>query len=110
MARVTPELALADEIGSNESYQQYLVRIAEVAKDEEVGKAQALALQDADVKVIANTGDVINGVDKAMELFSSKGGTAVGSMLEGLDNTPIGKAVLGAFGAKAETTVNGKAN
>jgi len=101
MARVTPELELAKEIGENESYQTYLIRIAEVAKDEEVGKEQAKALQRADVKVISNTGDVVNGVDNVMELFSSKGGTSVGAMLEAAAQTPAGAAVINKITGKS---------
>ena len=34
------------------------------------------------------------GLNSAMDLFSSKGGTAVGAMLEGFANTDEGKKIL----------------
>jgi flotillin len=98
MARVDPELALAKFIGDNPDYQNYLAKIRELVKDEEVGKEQAKALVAADVKVIANTGDTIGGVDNVMDLFSSKGGTALGSMIEAVKQTPAGEAVLESLG------------
>ena len=71
MADVTPQLALAAEIGENEGYQTYLVQIRNVEKDEVVGVEQAKALQDAGIKVIANTGNVTDGVSNVMDLFTS---------------------------------------
>ena len=98
MALVTPQIELAKEIGENEGYQTYLIKIRAVEKDETVGVEQAKALQEAGIKVIANTGNVSNGVDTVMELFSSKGGTAIGSTLEAMANTEQGQALLAKFG------------
>src|SRR6185369_10880399 len=58
LASVTAQTTLAEKIGENESYQQYLVTIRTVEKDQAVGVAQAAALTKADIKIIANTGDV----------------------------------------------------
>ena len=104
MARVSPELALAEQIGENPGYQDYLVRIRVVEKDEAVGKEQAKALQDAGIKVIANTGSPIEGVNSVMDLFSSKGGTHLGAMLEGMAQTDVGQAALKKFGINPENT------
>lgn len=98
MARVTPELELAREIGENEGYQEYLVKIRTVEKDEEVGKEQAKALQVADIKVISNSGDVAGGVDNVMDLFTSKGGTNLGAMAEAFAQTEKGAEVLSRLG------------
>lgn len=98
MALVTPQIALAEEIGENVGYQSYLIQIRQVEKDEAVGIEQAKALQDAGIKVIANTGNVTDGVTKVMDLFTSKGGTAVGGALEAFANTDQGKALLTKFG------------
>jgi flotillin len=98
MARVNPELALAEFIGENPEYLAYLVNLANIEKGTVVGTAQAKALEKADVKVITNTGDTINGVDSAMDLFSSKGGTAVGSMIEAVAQTPAGAEMLSNLG------------
>jgi len=103
MALVDPQIALAVEIGENEGYQTYLIDLRGVEKDEVVGVEQAKALQDAGIKVIANTGNVTNGVENVMDLFSSKGGTAMGSTLEALANTPQGAALMKKFGITADT-------
>lgn len=103
MATVDPQIVLAQEIGENEGYQAYLIKIRGVEKDEAVGIEQAKALQDAGIKVIANTGNVAQGVDNVMELFSSKGGTAMGATLEALANTEGGAALMKKFGLKPES-------
>jgi flotillin len=100
MAPVNAELSLAEGIGQNEKYQEYLIRLKTIERTTEatieVGKAQAVALARADVKIIANTGDVGSGISKVSDLFTPKGGTALGATLEGLNNTPQGKALLDA--------------
>jgi flotillin len=98
MALVSPQIALATEIGENENYQTYLIRIREVEKDQAVGVQQAMALQDAGIKVIANTGNVSQGVSNVMELFSPKGGTAISGAVEAFAQTPQGEAILKALG------------
>jgi flotillin len=99
MAVVSPQIALAQEIGENEGYQTYLVQIRDVEMNEAVGIEQAKALQDAGIKVIATTGGGINsGVSSIGDLFTAKGGTAVGAAIEGLANTPAGARVLGQLG------------
>jgi flotillin len=94
MAPVNAQTALAKEIGANEGYQQYLVRIRTIEQEQTVGVAQAEALKAADIKVIANSGDVQGGVKSVMELLSSKGGTNVGSFVEALKQIPAGAALL----------------
>lgn len=94
LAPVQAQIVLAKEIGGNEGYQAYLVSLKSIDGFIAVGSAQAEALKAADIKVIANAGDAITGVKNAMELFSTKGGTAIGSMVEGFANTPEGKAIL----------------
>ncbi|OGZ05972.1 MAG: hypothetical protein A2845_03795 [Candidatus Lloydbacteria bacterium RIFCSPHIGHO2_01_FULL_49_22] len=100
MAPVTAQITLAKEIGNNAGYQQYLVTLRTVEANQVVGTAQADALKAAEIKVIANSGDVPTGVKSAMELFSTKGGLALGGMLEALSNTPQGEAVLGMLKGK----------
>ena len=98
MAVVDPQIVLATEIGENQGYQAYLINIRGVEKDEVVGVEQAKALQDAGIKVIANTGDVNTGVSNIMDLFTSKGGTAVGGALDAFANTDQGAALMKKFG------------
>ena len=93
-AEVAPQITLAKEIGTNEGYQTYLVKVEQVRASKDVGIAQADALKQADVKVIVNGGDVQTGVNGISELFTSRGGQAIGAMLEGLAQTDNGKAVL----------------
>ncbi len=111
LARVTAEITLAEKIGTNEGYQEYLVRLetvkqqANVAIEQakygaEVGTAQAQNLSNADIKIITNTadGNVGGGVSKVMDLFSPKGGTALSGMFEAFAQTDAGKSVLAKFG------------
>lgn len=94
MAPVNSQIALAQEIGGNEGYQKYLVEIRVVEKDQAVGIAQAKALEDADIKVIANAGDASSGVKSAMDVLSSRGGTQIGAMVEAFAQTDAGAAIL----------------
>lgn len=98
LAPVEAQIVLAKEIGENQGYQNYLVTIRQVEASETVGVQQARALEKADVKVISNTGNPVEGVTNVMELFTSKGGTSVGAMLEGIAQTENGKALLDKFG------------
>jgi flotillin len=111
LARVTAEITLSEKIGNNEGYQEYIVRLESVKQQAavaieqakygaEVGKAQAANLSRANIKIIANTsdGNVGGGVSKIMDLFSPKGGTAVGGMLEAVSQTDNGKALLARLG------------
>lgn len=103
MANVTPQIELAREIGENEGYQTYLIQIRSVEMEQAVGIEKAKALQDAGIKVIANTGNNVDaGLNGVMDLFSSKGGTAIGSTLEAMANTPQGQALLAKLGLKTE--------
>lgn len=96
MAPVTAQTALAKEIGENKGYQEYLVTIRRIEADQAVGIQQADALKAANIKVIANAGNVIDGVKSTMDLFSAKGGLQVGAALEALANTETGAAVIDA--------------
>lgn len=97
LAPVQAQIVLAKEIGENEGYQQYLIRLEEVKVSQVVGVAQAKALESADLKVIATAGNASEGLSSLGEMFSTNGGTKVGSMLEGIANTPMGAALLSKF-------------
>lgn len=94
LAPVEAQITLAKEIGENQGYQTYLVTLRQIEATQAVGIAQAAALKEADIKVIANTGDAPSGIDSIGQLFTSKGGVAVGAALEGLKNTPEGAKVI----------------
>lgn len=100
LAPVQAQIVLAKEIGENAGYQKYLVTIEQVKATQAVGIEQAKALAQANVKVIANSGNVENGMKSIMDIFSSNGGTQVGAMLEGLAQTEQGQALLEKAGVK----------
>lgn len=97
LAPITAQIALAKEIGENEKYQQYLITVRRIESDQAIGIKQAEALREADLKVIANGGDVVSGVNKITELFSTKGGTNIAGMLEGLAQSEQGQSLIDKF-------------
>jgi flotillin len=107
LASVEAQITLAAKIGENKGYQGYLIEIRAVEAQEKIGVEQAKNLGRADIKVIANAGDVNTGVKSAMDLFSPKGGTAVGGMLEALKNTNAGKSILEKITGKGGETNKG---
>lgn len=94
LAPVAAQIELANKIGENQNYQQYLTTLKQFDAMIAVGIEQAKALEKADIKVIANGGSVNSGMNKVMDLFSSQGGTSIGSMLEAFANTDPGKSLL----------------
>lgn len=94
LAPVEAQIVLAKEIGENKSYQEYLVTIRQVEAGQIVGVEQAKALEKANIKVIANTGDPVSGVNSVMDIFTSKGGTNLGAMLEGIAQSDEGSKLL----------------
>jgi flotillin len=102
LAPVEAQIVLAKEIGENEGYQNYLVTIRQVEAGQVVGVAQADALKDADIKIIANTGDASTGLNSVGEIFTSKGGTGLASMVEGLAQSEHGTALINKFLGKGE--------
>ncbi|MDH5722158.1 MAG: SPFH domain-containing protein [Alphaproteobacteria bacterium] len=106
LAPVEAQIALAREIGENQGYQTYLLGIEGIDANKAVGLQQAEALKVSDVKIIANTGDPVSGMTNVMDLFSSKGGTDLAAMLEGLSQTENGQALLRKFGINLGPAVN----
>ena len=102
MAPVDAQIKLAEKIGSDQGYQNYLLGIRQIEAAQAVGAAQAEALKSADVKVISNAGSPGKGLSNVMDLFSADGGTAVASMLEALAQSPEGKKMLEKFVNKAD--------
>lgn len=94
LAPVNAQITLAKEIGENANYQRYLIEVRTIEKDQAVGIQQADALKAAEIKVIANTGTPVEGVKDVMGLFSSKGGTQLGAMVEAFTQTPTGEAIV----------------
>ncbi len=110
LAPVAAMIELAKEIGSNPGYQKYLAQIEAIKAYLAVGGAQAEALQKADVKIIANAGDATSGMKNAMDLFTSKGGTNLASMIEAFSQTPMGSSLLSSLGVEDSVKDAGKKN
>jgi flotillin len=99
LASVIAQTELAKEIGENQGYQDYLIRVKTVDKEQivEVAKAESMAkaLQSADLKILANSGDVQSGMNKFSDILSAKGGSQINGLLESLKQTEEGAALLG---------------
>ncbi len=106
LAPVEAQIVLAKEIGENEGYQSYLLGVENISAYKVVGIEQAEALKVSDIKIIANTGDPVTGMTNVMDLFSSKGGTDLAAMMEGLAQTENGQALLKKFGLKNQPSTD----
>jgi flotillin len=102
MATVSPQLELADGIGENLEYQEYMVRIENVNKDRDVGVANAKALQDAGIKMIINAGDAPSGMNNILDVLTTKGGTNIAGMVEAINQTDEGSALLTRLGINGD--------
>lgn len=109
LAPVNAQITLATEIGSNDGYQAYLIEVRKVEASEVVGKEMAMAMAKADLKVIANSGSVQNGVASLGDIFSPAGGTSIAGMLEALSQTGQGKALVDGVVTKLNTAPTKKA-
>jgi flotillin len=94
MAPVETQITLAKEIGDNEGYQNYLITVRRVEASQAVGMETARSLGKADMKIIANAGDVMGGVGKLGDVLSTGGGTNFAGMLAALSQTDEGKALV----------------
>lgn len=103
LAPVNAQIELAKEIGENQGYQTYLISIKQIEANRDIGLEQAKALGNADLKIIANEGSVAQGVNKIGDILSSKGGTHIASMLEGLSQSDVGKDILNKIIGKDNT-------
>lgn len=96
-APVEAQIKLSKEIGENKSYQQYLITIKQIEVDGDVRKANAVALEKADLKLLVNAGDVQSGINKITDLLGSKGGAGVSSMLQALTQSEEGQSLFNKF-------------
>ena len=94
LAPITAQIELAKEIGENANYQNYLIALRQMEAVQAVGIAQSVALEKADVKVIANSGDAAKGLGGVGGMLSSTGGTQLAGMLEALAQTPYGQQLV----------------
>ena len=113
LASVIAQTELAEKVGENLPYQNYLVRLESVKVAGEVGKVQytslATALKDADLKLLVNSGDVESGMSKISDIFSSKGGAQLNGLMESLGQTEEGQGLMSLLRnlGKAENALNG---
>lgn len=96
-APVDTQISLAKEIGGNQEYQEYLITIRKIEAQQAIGIEAAQALKGADLKVIANSGDVSSGVNKLLDVVSPAGGTSIAGMLAGLAQTEQGQGLIDKF-------------
>lgn len=101
-APVEAQIKLAKEIGDNKEYQKYLVTIEQIKAATEVGKEQAKNLGGAKIEIIANAGNVADGVNQAQGIFSSKSGLNIASFLETLGSTKTGKNLINAVTSRIQ--------
>lgn len=104
LAPVRAQIELAQEIGENNGYQHYLISIRKIEAEQEIGIAQAVALQAADVKVIATSDSGSNGLSSVGDVVTARGGTQLGAMIEAARQVPAVDNILSAAGVKSETT------
>jgi len=108
LASVIAQTTLAKDIGDNQGYQDYLIRVKTVDKEQvvEIAKAEAMAkaLASADLKILANSGDVQSGLNKFTDILSSKGGSQITGLVEALKQTTEGQSImnlLSSFGSNS---------
>jgi flotillin len=94
LASVTAQTELAKSIGENEAYQSYLVQIETLKINRDVGIEYAKALTQADVKILANSGDVQSGIGGIKDIVSSKGGAGIVGLIEGLKQSESGSELV----------------
>lgn len=97
MAPVEAQIALADKIGKDEGYQDYLEKIRQIEANEKVGIYQADALKQAEIKILANSGTAAGGLTSIGEVISAKGGTNAMAALEAFMQSDAGKALIEKF-------------
>jgi flotillin len=80
LASVTAQVTLAEKVGDNKAYQDYLVRKDQVVANKEVGIAQAAALEKANINIVGGSG--------------SNAGMMLASALNGFGSTELGQKVI----------------
>lgn len=73
VALVTGAIELASKIAENPDYMTYLQNIEAIKASQNVGTAKAEALKSADLKILANGGNVDTGMNSLLDVFSGKG-------------------------------------
>lgn len=103
LAPVNAQITLAKEIGENQGYQDYLVRLEQIKALCEVGIEQAKNLGKANIKINAMSNDVPGGVSKVTDIFSPNGGLNLAGALETFTQSPLGSKVVEKFLGKTSS-------
>jgi flotillin len=103
MAPVTAQITLADKIGGDDGYQNYLIKVREVEAGEAVGRSMADAIGNGDLKIIANGGSVSEGTSNLGKLFGLDMGTNLTGLITALSQTDEGKALVEKVVGKPKT-------
>jgi flotillin len=104
LASVTAQTTLAKEVGENKEYQQYLITIEQIKATRDVGIEQAKNIGNANIEILANSGNVESGLNKVVDLFTSKGSAALNGLFVGLGQTEAGRALIKKITGQPETT------
>lgn len=102
LAPVFAQIELAEKIGQNESYQNYLTTLRQIEAQEKVGIEQASALEQAKIKIIVTGDSAGASLQKVGDLFSSRGGAQLANMAEAFLASDAGEAISKKIGLKTE--------
>jgi hypothetical protein len=96
-ASVQDQVTLAEKVGENKPYQDFLIQQKQIEVQGEVmkavGVAQAQNLSGADIKMFVSSGSVPEGVSKAAGIFNPDNALNIASMLEAFKSTPMGAEI-----------------
>lgn len=97
-ASVQDQVTLAEKVGENKPYQDFLIQQKQIEVQGEVmkavGVAQAQNLSGADIKMFVSSGSVPEGVSKAAGIFNPDNALNIASMLEAFKSTPMGAEIV----------------
>lgn len=107
IAEVAGDIELAEKISKEQPYMDYLQMIKSIGAGQAIGEAQALALADADLKLIS-TGNGKDGgeVNSLLGMLSAKGGVNLGAMMDTLKE--VGGVDLSKVGGEARRVKTNK--
>jgi hypothetical protein len=80
-----------------------LVKLEQIKASQQVGTTMGEALAKAEIKIISNGGgEILNGVTRLTDMFTTGGGTNIAGMLSALSQTAEGKALVNRIGGVAK--------
>lgn len=82
MAPVTAQITLAEKIGQDQGYQNYLINVEQVKANQVVGVEMAKAMAEAKMTIVASGSGVQDGAASLMDTFGAKLGANLVGFLE----------------------------